>query len=352
VHLTIDVVENRIIQALAAGLPRSPRQLNGLHEADAELLDLGDGRDDLLVVKTDAVVEEIQSGLYADPDLAGWMVVMSNLSDLAAVGAAPLGVVVAAVLPAGADEPFLAALARGIGDACREAGTFLLGGDTNQGREFLLSGAAVGTVPRRWARTRLGARPGDAVYLTGPAGLGGLFALARLEGGPAVPFRPVARLREGRVVREHARCCMDTSDGVLHTLDTLMRLNGCGFLLDEPGPEQLHPLALEACRRRGLPAWLVLASVHGEFELCFTVAPTDEPAMRHAAEAAGFSPVRLGEVVAGTGVALRTGRGALALDTVAIRNLGAEAGADPGAYLRALVALGGAVEARRGEPAS
>lgn len=340
-----DVLENRVIESLTAGLPRAPAQLNGVHEADAELIDVGIAGGDLLAVKTDAIVEEIESGLYADPYLAGWMVVMSNLSDLAAVGATPLGVVVAAVLPPGADEGFRTTLTRGIGDACRRAGTFILGGDTSQGSAFVLAGAAVGSVPRRSARTRLGARPGDLVYLTGPAGLGAVFALSRVEQGsgvPAVPYQPVARVAEGGVVREHARCCMDTSDGLLHTLDTLMRLNGCGFVVDAPWDALLHPAALALSQGRGIPPWLVLACIHGEFELCFTVERGREAAMLRAAAEAGFAPVRVGEVVAESAVSLRTEHGLARLDTAAVRNVAMACGADAGAYLRALLALGAA----------
>ncbi len=333
------IAENRRIDAFAGRLARSPWQLNAVHEADAELLDLPDRPGTVLVVKTDALVEEIESGLYADPELIGWMAVTSNLSDLAAVGAEPLGVLLALTLPPGTSDEFVARLADGAGAACAAAHTFIVGGDTNEGTRLGLCGSAVGLVPRDGVLTRRGARPGDRLYLTGPAGLGSAYALSRLEGWAEPPaFRPAARLVEGRLLRDRARCCMDTSDGVLHTLDTLMRVNECRFVVDGHPEEVLHPAALGAARTRRLPPWLMLAGVHGEFELCFTVAQEGEAELLAAFACAGSRPVRLGEATAGDGIALRTTRGETALDTTAIRNASGTAGADPGAYVERLIA--------------
>ena len=334
------IEENVLVGRLAGRLPRSPAQLNGLHEADAELIDLGPWSDRLLVLKVDAVVEEIESGLYDDPWLAGWMAVTSCLSDLAAVGADPLGVLLAVTLPAGASKQTTSRLSQGIAAACAQAGTYLLGGDTSTGARLSICGAAAGLVPRGAALTRLGARPGDRVWLTGPAGLGSAFALARLLGTGAPPpaFRPCARLAEGRLLRRLARCCIDTSDGVLAAVDTLMRLNRCRFVLHDRWPQVLHPAALAAVEAVGVPPWVALAGTHGEFELCFTVAPEREGALLQEAALAGFTPILLGEVTAGEGVFLRGADGDLELDTALIRNLGQQAANDPGAYLDALCA--------------
>ena len=85
------VLENAYIERLVRELPRSPLQLNRLQEADAELIRLP-GTTAVVALKTDAIVEEIETGLYADPWLLGWMAVTVNASDLAAVGAEPVGV--------------------------------------------------------------------------------------------------------------------------------------------------------------------------------------------------------------------------------------------------------------------
>jgi thiamine-monophosphate kinase len=337
------ILENRRIAAVAGRFLRPPHRLNGLHESDAELITLDPGFDRVLAITTDALSEEISSGLYAEPYRAGWMLAMANFSDLAAVGADPLGLVVTITSSPAQGDGFLEGLAEGISAACKTIGTYVLGGDTNQGERAFLSGCAVGLVPRSALLTRKGILPGDTVYLSGQAGLGGVFALLRLM-EPAVPmppsfYIPVARIREGMNLRGRASACMDTSDGVLHTLDTLMRLNGVRFILDSDWSRILHPEALKVCQARGIPPWLSLASVHGEFELCFTVAPEREEALLAAAHEAGWSPIRIGETVPGTGVGIRTGGKVVDIDTARIRNVADSAASDPRRYVAELMAL-------------
>lgn len=78
--------EVALLERLAGGFARSHLQCNQRHESDAELIRLPGSRS-VLALTTDAISEEIESGLYADPYLIGWMTVMVNASDLAAVGA-------------------------------------------------------------------------------------------------------------------------------------------------------------------------------------------------------------------------------------------------------------------------
>jgi len=337
------ILENRIIDEFTRRFVPPPHRLNGPHGADAELIALGPGSGRLLAVTTDALSEEAASGLYDDPRLLGWMLVQANFSDLAAVGADPLGILVAITYPPSAGNEDLARLAEGISEACGALGTYVLGGDTNQGREWSLCGTALGLVPQGRTVTRLGARPGDKLYVSGPCGQGSAYAFLKLFAPQAVSslafFHPVARLAEGRVVREHASAAMDTSDGLLHTADTLARLNRCRFVLDDEG-RSVHPVALEMCRAQKFPSWLALASVHGEFELCFTLPPENVAAFLAAAAGLAWQPVCIGEVETGEGVSIRSGTDLLPLDTARIRNLAATAGSDPASYVRELINYG------------
>ncbi len=72
-----EIRENALIEGLVKGFPRSPLQQNRPHQADAELVHLP-GTDALLALTTDSVVEEVESGLYTDPYLIGWMTVVVN----------------------------------------------------------------------------------------------------------------------------------------------------------------------------------------------------------------------------------------------------------------------------------
>jgi thiamine-monophosphate kinase len=335
-----DILENRRIGLLARHFLKAPHKRNDIHEADAELIELGESSENYLAVTTDALVEEISSGLYDDPSLAGWMLAMANFSDLAAVGADPLGLLIAVNYPPSLPEAYLTKLAEGISEACGKLGTFVLGGDTNQAGEIFLCGCAVGLVPKKSVMTRVGAKPGDRIYLTGPAGLGSVYAFLHLTGQdgrmPKSYFRPQARIREGKLIREYATSCMDTSDGLIHTVDTLMRLNRCRFVIQDDWASILHPLAQEICRAQNLPPWLTLAAVHGEFELCFTVRPDREQDFLGEVRGAGWAPVAVGEVAEGEGVSIKKGERQVPLDTALIRNIAEEAGSDPKTYIARL----------------
>jgi thiamine-monophosphate kinase len=315
----------------------SPRQLNRRHESDAELLRLPSS-EAVLAVTTDAIVEEIAAGLYQQPWLIGWMGVTVNASDLAAVGAEPLGVLMSVTLPADASGDLLEGLRAGIGAAALAYGLPLLGGDTNRGPVLALGGTALGLVRDGRPLTRCGARPGDCLMVSGPVGLGAAHAFERMirRSTGAVDFRPVARLREGPRLRGLATACMDTSDGLIATLDELARRNGCGFRVTAPIERVLHPEARRTALEAGLPPWLMLAGPHGEFELVFTVPPEHVAALRDATVTDGWVPQELGRVTAEPGVVRL---GADPVDTGAIRNLFDEVDGNVDAYLRALMAM-------------
>ena len=335
-----DVLENVMIDKVARNFLPSPQRRNKIHEADAELIDTGNNSEKYLAVTTDALVEEVETRLYDDPFLIGWMLAMANFSDLAAVGAEPLGLLLSLSFSPSQDERFITKLTEGISAACQRLNTFVLGGDTNQGKELFLSACAVGLVPKESAVSRIGAKPGDKLYLTGPAGLGNIYAFLKLSGKDKQLnrsfYQPVARIEESKIVREFAGCCMDTSDGVIHTLDTLMRLNRCGFVLFSDWDRILHPIAHQACRDQNIPPWLALAAVHGEFELCMTIHPRNESTFLSAASTAGWNPVLIGEVTTGMNVSIEDSDRIVPLDTGRIRNLSSTTGSKPDLYVKEL----------------
>jgi thiamine-monophosphate kinase len=332
------VRELGVIDRLAGGLRRSPHQLNRRHESDAELLRLP-GSEAILALTTDAVVEEIATGLYQDPWLIGWMAVTVNASDLAAVGADPLGILLSVTLPHDAPRELLAGLRRGFGDAADAHGLPVLGGDTNRGAALAVAGAAAGWVSGGRPLTRCGARPGDRLFASGPLGLGAAFAFNRLVSRAGdVAFHPLARLVEGQVLRSYASCGMDTSDGLITTLDELARRNACGFSIPGPIERILHPDALRVAAGADLPPWLTLAGPHGEFELAFSVSPDQGDALLDAAAANGWVPIELGTVTEAPGV---VHLGDQPIDTTRLRNLFDDVGANVEEYVRAVRRSGG-----------
>ena len=339
--MTQQVEENTLIARLSSFLPHRPAQLNGVQESDAELVRLP-GSNQILAVTTDAIVEEIETGLYADPYLIGWMTVMANLSDLAAVGADPIGMLIAETLRRDAPEADVIALQTGIRDACLRAGTAVLGGDTNFSDRLHTTGTAIGLITDGSPLMRVRCKPGEVLFCTGLLGAGNAFAAIQMMGSVRAdlpPYRPVARLQEGRSLRSCASICMDTSDGLVATLDQLGRLNNCGFHLEKGWENHLAPEALRIAGIAGLSPWTLFAGPHGEFELVFTVPTHKIPALHNAAEEARWVPVRLGVVTEDPGLSIADWGKLNPDDLASIRNHPLRNKADIQAFLRLLANL-------------
>lgn len=163
-----------------------------------------------------------------DPYTMGWRAVAVTLSDIAAMGGRPLGVVLAFSAP-DLEGPFEGIL-RGAEDCARAAGTELVGGDLDVSEELFLISAGLGEAGRPVLRS--GARPGDRVYLTGPLGRTYL-ALRLFSRGKAAAanelFRFVPRLFEGRVLAGVATAMIDLSDSLAHSLHIISRASGAGL---------------------------------------------------------------------------------------------------------------------------
>ena len=336
------------IDAFVGLFPRSPLQRNGPHESDSEILELGAGAG-YLAVKADAVVEEIEEGLYASGFEIGWVAAVAPLSDLAAVGAEPLGILVQTTFDPSRGEDFRLEVARGVRLACERAGTFVLGGDTNAGRSTWVGGIAVGRIPPGPLLRRVGARAGDRIFLSGPAGAGNAFAARRLlgpAGSGSSPFMPEPRLALGRALLGLASAAIDTSDGFVAALDEVLRLNGLGAELSGEPLDWLCAEAREVASAPGFGAWPLLAGQHGEFELLFTVSPERIGALERAACAVGARPVEVGRLIEGADLCWLPRPGhRIPIDSCAARDLSRIA--EVSSYVRSLLALTAAWERAR-----
>lgn len=266
-----------------------------------------------------------------------------SLSDLAAVGAQPLGLLISVALPAQDAEHYQAGVARGIEAACRECGTQVLGGDTSfDSQQLMITVAAAGLVPRDQVMMRTGCRSGDLVYSTGLLGGGSILAAHSLSPLSAdllaEAVLPRARIREAQALRGFARSCMDSSDGLIATLDQMLRLNKIGFELTKPVTEILHPSALHLSEALKVDPYLMIAQPHGEFELIFTIASADRDRFEAGAAKQSLVPVLLGEVIDQPVIRLSDRKG-LVVDAAAIRNLLGEVKGNPARYWRELTGL-------------
>lgn len=341
-----EIRENLIIGSWAQHFSRSPHQLNKLHETDAELVEISKDSPHILAVTVDTIAEEIAEGLYKDPYTMGWVTVMAALSDLAAVGARPLGLIVSVSVDATRGEKFSGAIAHGMEDASQKLGVFILGGDTNATSEISLTGCAFGLIPRKEVMTRKGCRVGDHVFITGEVGMGNALGLVRLTKTsdscfPEELYRPTARLKEGQILRRHAGCCMDTSDGLLTTLDQLMRINGAGFEINCDWDKILASPVLKLCETTKTPHWLMTAGPHGEFELLFTIPDKKVDSFLKQARSQGFSPIHLGRVRKPRAISLLLTSGQrIDINMAPLRNLLQKVDGDLERYVREFRAFG------------
>jgi thiamine-monophosphate kinase len=184
---------------------------------DCALLPDGKGA---LAISTDVSVEGVHFRLdWIDPAEAGWRATAAALSDLAAEGAAPIGVLTALTVPERAAEQDLVALVGGIGDATAAAGGVVIGGDLSAGPVWSVAVTVIGRAER--AVTRAGAGPGDGIWVTGVLG-GARAALEAWRRGaaPAEDARrafahPEPRIAAGLWLSGHgARAMLDISDGL------------------------------------------------------------------------------------------------------------------------------------------
>jgi len=178
---------------------------------------LGEG----LVVTQDALVERVHFRLdwISWRDL-GWRAAAVNLSDLAASGAAPEGLLVTLAAPAETELHDILELYEGIA----ETGVAVVGGDLSRAEEVILSVTALGRSVR--VPGRAGARPGDQLVLTGL--LGGSGAAFRRQSY----VRPPLRLAEGRELAADAHALLDVSDGLAVDAGHIASRSGCRVVVE------------------------------------------------------------------------------------------------------------------------
>ena len=260
------MTEADFIAALRA-TARSP-EARGLADDCAVLGDL--------VLTHDMMVAGTHFPLTADPADVAWKLVGVNLSDLAAKGAAPLGVLLGYMLGEDAwDQRFAAAL----GEALDHYSTALWGGDTvrapqgNAARAIGLT--AVGRASHLPVPSRSGAQAGDSLWVTGTVGTAMLGFEADRD-GDATPIaalarfrRPAPRLSEGTALAPVATAMMDVSDGLLLDARRMAEASGVTIALDSSAVP--FSAGLPAGRRDDAMRW------GDDYELLFALPPPMDP---------------------------------------------------------------------------
>jgi thiamine-monophosphate kinase len=246
----------------------------GLND-DAAVIEVG-GQG--LVLTHDMLVEGVHFLPGDPPETVAWKLVAVNLSDLAAKGARPSGVLLGFALAG--NDAWDRAFANGLGAALSHFETALLGGDTVAmpvGAPRALGLTALGLAPEGGAPSRAGAQPGDALYVSGTIGDAGV-GLALLQAGQTEPAalidayrRPMPSLALGQALAPLVSAMADVSDGLLIDAQRIARASVCGIevALDAV---PLSP-AFVAARGDTQESRLFAATSGDDYRLLFSIHP-------------------------------------------------------------------------------
>ena len=265
---------------------------------DCAILSLNPG--ERLATSVDTMVEGVHFLADTFPEDVGFRAVSVAASDLAAMGARPIGMTVALTLPE-ADEFWINAFSQGIAQAVSEYRMPLVGGDTTRG-PLTVTVQVLGALPEGQALLREGAQVGDEVYVSGTLGdAAGALAFLRGEWQPDPEAgeylleryqRPRARIDLGQALLGAASAGIDISDGLLQDAGHIAAASGVGLAL-ETGKLPLSATLQAHFDREKVLTWAL--SGGDDYELCFTLPPgvTAPPGCTH-----------VGRVISGQSVTL------------------------------------------------
>jgi len=268
-----DLGERAAIRRIAEILTKGTNSI-GIGD-DCAAIDLGK---EYLLVTTDMMYPRTHIPVQMTPYQMGWFLVAINLSDIAAKGGTPLGLVLSFGFPKKISEQFLKELIKGA-DACAVTfGTTIVGGDTKEMKETTLCGTAFGTVKKNEFMSRSGARPGDIVAVTGTLGKAGAgyYALKHRNSKKKLFkafLEPVPKLKEGRLLaKQHfVTSSMDLSDGLSASLYQLREINNIGFEI----MQNALPLASELYslidKNHNIDPYTLALHFGGDYELLVTM---------------------------------------------------------------------------------
>jgi thiamine-monophosphate kinase len=279
-----DYSERELVARIQQRLPAAPGWiLVGIGD-DAAVVEPERNRVEVLSV--DAIVEGVHfDRAFVPPEAIGHRAMAVNLSDLAAMGAAPRLALVSMVLPSSLPVDEFDGIADGLTALAARHGVQIAGGNlTRSPGPLVIDVTIIGTVKRRQALTRAGARPGDELYVTGTVGTAraGLALLraatscqSPLDVGLAEAYlHPMPRLRMGTLMGRNrvASACMDLSDGLADAVRQVAEAGGVGAIIDGDALP-IDAAAREWFAARGLDPVVEAAAGGDDYELLFAVRP-------------------------------------------------------------------------------
>lgn len=301
---SVGLGERRIIQLILKQLRRLPKLPIAFGD-DVSACDLRDGR--LAILKTDMFVDKTD----APPSMSLWQAarkaVIMNVSDFAAKGVKPTAMLVSLGLPRRLTQKDIIDIGKGLNAGAREYDSYIIGGDTNESSDLVISLSVFGTAKRNMLMLRSEAKPGDLVATTGFFGKTST-GLRILLDGFKTPQRirkilvesvlmPRARLKEGLALSRtrSVTASIDSSDGLAWSLHEMAKAGNVGFLINK------LPIAKEVEKFAKInqvdPLELTLYGGE-EYELVITIKPKFWKKVEGAIEKVGGKLLLIGKVTA------------------------------------------------------
>ncbi len=272
------------------------------------------GRSSLAVLKTDMLVDktDIPSGMSLRQ--AARKAVIMNVSDFAAKGVEPTAVLVSLGLPRDLTRKDIEQIGDGLNEGAREYGAYVIGGDTGESSDLVISVSLFGLARKSALMLRSGARPGDVVAVTGSFGrtaAGLRILLHDLKARANVRSKlvesvlaPKAKLKEGLALSrtKAVTASIDSSDGLAWSLHEIARSSRVGFLIDTvPESNEVEEFA----KMHKLDPIELTFYGGEEYELVVTLKPELLEKARKAVEQVGGELLPIGRVTADERVLLR-----------------------------------------------
>ncbi|MBB4285042.1 thiamine-phosphate kinase [Roseospira goensis] len=310
--------EFELISALYAPLARRHPGALGLTDDAAVLAPPPEGQN--LVVSMDTLVSGVHFRTDDAPDRVARKALRVNVSDMAAMGAAPLGVLLSSALSAAEDDAWMDQFTAGLDHDLTRYGVALLGGDTVATLgPATFTVAILGAVPPGQHLARAGGRAGDAVWVSGTLGDAAL-GLRVLDGALTLPEpAAAAALRErywlpdppvalGVALRGVATAALDVSDGLVADLGHLCTASGVAAEVEAARVPLSDAVGTALAQD---PALMTSVLTGGDdYQLLFTAPPDRDDAVRAAAAGVGVAVARIGGLRPGAGVTVRAADGA------------------------------------------
>lgn len=289
--------ERDVIEYLRTRFTKPPHLQNWLDD-DCEVIDLGDRA---LLISVDTSSEKADFPTETPPEEIGYFSTALSLSDVAACGGDPLGVLVSCSIP-----PYFAnkvtAIYEGVGQAIADAGTFLLGGDTNSAGELSLAVVSIGLAKPESVLRRHKAKTGDLIAVTGVLDRFNCLFDQYQEGILTEEMfqkflRQPAPIRAGKTLSQlqGVTSCIDLPDGLIKALNDNAP-PGLGFLIHD------NDIPLGNPQRAGQARYMSASHPAGDIELLFTASPVQKDQIENSFQHAGLPLYWIGSVTDKPGI--------------------------------------------------